>query len=64
MKTGRAGWGFEPLNPGHEPGTLSTRLSPPARATGTLLELAIHPSIDIDRKGGGATRDVTGRGQE
>ena len=65
MKTGAAGRGFELRNPGHNPGALSTRLSLP-RAVRTLLELAIHPSIDLDRKGGGATRDrhVTGRGQE
>ena len=57
MKTGGAGWGFEPRNPGYDPGTLSIRLSLP-RATATLLELAIHPPNDLDRKGGGATRDT------
>ena len=57
MKTGAAGWGIEPRDPGYNPGTLSTRLSLP-RSGGTLLELAIHPSIDLDRKGGVATRDT------
>ena len=57
MKTGAAGRGFEPCNPGYDPDTLSTRLSSP-RATGTVLELAIHPSIDLDHKGGGVTRDT------
>ena len=57
MKTGPAGRGFEPHNPGHYPGTLCTRLSLP-RTAGALLEPVIHLSIDLHRKGGGATRDT------
>ena len=57
MKTGAAGRGFEPRNPGYDPGTLSTRLSLP-RTAGALLEPVIHLSIDLARKGGGATRDT------
>ena len=57
MKTGAAGRGFEPRNPGYDPGTLTTRPSLP-QSTGTLLELVIHPSIDLDRKVGVPTRDT------
>ena len=48
-----AGWGFEPRNPGYDPGTLSTRLSLP-RMSAPSLDPAICPPTDPDRKVGGA----------
>ena len=74
MKTGAAGRGFEPRNPGHDPGTLPTRLSLP-RTAGALLEPVIHLSIDLehkweeprrsrDRTGSGMKTDMAGQGVE
>ena len=65
MKTDAAGRGFEPRTPGHDPGTLSTRLSLP-RTAGALLEPVIHISIDLEHKGEEPrrTRDCTGSGMK
>ena len=53
VESSQAGWGFEPHNPGYDPGTLSTRLSLP-RMLGTSPDPAICPLMDPDRKVGGA----------
>ena len=53
VESSQAGWGFEPHNPGYDPGTLSTRLSLP-RMLGTSPDPAICPLVDPDRKVGGA----------
>ena len=53
MKTDRSGWGFEPRNPGYDPGALSTRLSLP-RTPGASSDPVIYLSTDLDHKVGGA----------